>query len=277
MPSALRCCSTPTPEVLEAYLFGSYARGRQQPHSDIDVAVRVDEARTDNRSFGYRAHLTTDLMAGLGCNDVDVLILNRAPPVLYHRVVRDGVRVLSRDLAATTTREGQALSRYCDFVPPAREDGGRPAPGGEASPNVSPGRADMPVVRRHLAALRSALPILHRHAGVSPQALNADPERRWSVERGLQICAQNTLDVATHLASTLGLDTSDYASAIDRLVESEVLPAEFGARFRAVAGFRNILVHGYLDVDLEIVADAVNRHLGDFEEFARHVERWIET
>ena len=32
-------------------------------------------------------------------------------------MLRDGVRVLSRDLSATTTREGQALSRYCDFVP----------------------------------------------------------------------------------------------------------------------------------------------------------------
>src|SRR6185436_13550230 len=30
------------PEVLEAYLFGSTARGEQQPHSDIDVAVYVD-------------------------------------------------------------------------------------------------------------------------------------------------------------------------------------------------------------------------------------------
>ena len=107
----------PRSEILEAYLFGSYARGEEQPHSDIDVAVHVDEARADNRGFGYRAHLTTDLMAGLGFNDVDVLILNRAPPVLYHRVLRDGMRVLSRDLAATTTREGQALSRYCDFVP----------------------------------------------------------------------------------------------------------------------------------------------------------------
>ena len=107
---------------------------------------------------------------------------------------------------------------------------------------MSPGRADPPVVRRHLATLRSALPILHRHAGVSPQALNADPERRWSVERGLQLCAQNSLDIATHLASTLGLGTSEYASAIDRLVEAEVLPAEFGARFRAVAGLRDIPV-----------------------------------
>ena len=87
---------------------------------------------------------------------------------------------------------------------------------------------------------------------------------------------RSSLDIATHLARPSGIDGSDYASAIDRLVEAEVLPAEFGARFRAVAGFRNILVHGYLDVDLEIVADAVNRHLEDFEEFARHVERWIE-
>lgn len=105
------------PEVLEACIFGSYARGQEQPHSDIDIAVYVEEARADNTGFGYRARLTADLMAGIGFNDVDVLVLNHAPPVLYHRVLRDGVRVLSRDLPATTTREGRALSRYCDFVP----------------------------------------------------------------------------------------------------------------------------------------------------------------
>ena len=56
-------------------------------------------------------------MAGLHSNDVDLLILNQAPPILYYHVLRDGIRVLSRDLAATTTREGRAVSRYCDFVP----------------------------------------------------------------------------------------------------------------------------------------------------------------
>ena len=45
------------------------------------------------------------------------MVLNRAPPLLYHRVLRDGRRILARDLRATTTREGYALSRYCDFVP----------------------------------------------------------------------------------------------------------------------------------------------------------------
>jgi predicted nucleotidyltransferase len=105
------------PEILEAYLFGSRARGAGSGHSDIDVAVYVDDNEAEPGLFGYRSALTAALMSGLGTNTVDVVILNTAPPLLYHRVLRDGVRLLSRDLRATTTREGRALSRHCDFVP----------------------------------------------------------------------------------------------------------------------------------------------------------------
>jgi hypothetical protein len=56
-------------------------------------------------------------MQALGANRVDVVLLNASPPLLYHRVLRDGVRILSRDLRATSVREGRALSRYCDYVP----------------------------------------------------------------------------------------------------------------------------------------------------------------
>ena len=86
-------------------------------HSDIDVAVYIDEAHKDLSAFGLRAEISTLLMEGLQDNSVDLLIFNDAPPVLYYHVLRDGVRVLSRDLAKTTTREGRAVSRYCDFVP----------------------------------------------------------------------------------------------------------------------------------------------------------------
>ena len=104
-------------EILEAYLFGSHARGEAQPHSDIDVAVYIDDVVANDGAWGYQAQLTTDLMVALGTNDVDVVVLNRASILLYHRVLRDGVRFLSRDLRATTTRAGQALSRYFDFLP----------------------------------------------------------------------------------------------------------------------------------------------------------------
>lgn len=107
-------------EVLDGYLFGSVARGEAAAHGDLDVAVFVDRRALGLPGFGYQAELGAVLQQALGRSDVDVVVLNRAGPVLYHRVLRDAVRVLSRDLAATTTREGQALSRYCDYVPTLR-------------------------------------------------------------------------------------------------------------------------------------------------------------
>jgi len=114
------------PEVLEAYLFGSCAAGRSQPHSDIDVAVYIDLERAGRPDYGYQASLTAALMSALATNEVDVVVLNQAPPLLYHRILRDGRRILARDLAGTTTREGQALSRYCDYaVQLSKLDAGR--------------------------------------------------------------------------------------------------------------------------------------------------------
>ncbi len=104
-------------EVLDAYLFGSVVTGTAQPHSDIDIAVYVDEEMCGKSEYGEQAELTTVLMSALGTNRIDVVILNHAPPLLYHRVLRDGARIFARDLAAATTREGNALSRYCDDVP----------------------------------------------------------------------------------------------------------------------------------------------------------------
>ena len=62
---------------------------------------------------------------------------------------------------------------------------------------------------------------------------------------------------------------------IDILMDAETLPPEFGAQFREVAGFRNILVHGYLEVDLDIVSRVLLEHLDDFEKFAVYVEEWL--
>jgi predicted nucleotidyltransferase len=113
----LREALTPRGEVLEAYFFGSQARGEARAHSDIDVAVYLDLTRVPPCDYGYEAQLTTELMSALSSDRVDLVVLNRASPLLYHRVLRDGVRLLTRDLQATTVREGQALSRYCDYVP----------------------------------------------------------------------------------------------------------------------------------------------------------------
>jgi uncharacterized protein YutE (UPF0331/DUF86 family) len=137
------------------------------------------------------------------------------------------------------------------------------------------GDPDPEVVKRHLGALRGALANLRRHAGRTANELSDDADLRWAVERGLQLCVQNALDIATHLAASAGLDAPDYATAIDRLADLSVISRKFSARLRPMAGFRNVLVHGYLQVDLGIVQRALAESLDDLEQFAASVEAYI--
>ena len=140
---------------------------------------------------------------------------------------------------------------------------------------MSPGQPDSAIVRRHLFALDAAVQRLRRHTGRPVAALVADADSLWTIERGLQLCAQNSLDIATHVTASAGHDVPDYASAVDRLGELGVLPDAFARRFRGVAGFRNVLVHGYLGVDPERVHELLNSGLDDFVAFAQHVERYL--
>ena len=142
---------------------------------------------------------------------------------------------------------------------------------------MGPGEIDVLIIRRHLAALRESLQVLAARSGVTLEELNADTELLWVVERGLQLCAQNALDIATHIAASRGRDVPDYASAIDELGRLGVLEQSFVQEFRNVAGFRNVLVHGYLDVDLDVLYTLLHDRLGDFESFAARIETYLEN
>jgi uncharacterized protein YutE (UPF0331/DUF86 family) len=140
---------------------------------------------------------------------------------------------------------------------------------------MSPGRPDEAVIRRHLVALDEALQTLRKHQGRAVGVLKTDREEFWVVQHGLQLCAQNVLDIATHIVASSGYDVADYAAAIDRLADLGILPREFAERFRRVAGFRNVIVHGYLGVDVSILHGILNAGLDDFVDFAKHVEAYV--
>ncbi|PYN90139.1 MAG: hypothetical protein DMD87_03195 [Candidatus Rokuibacteriota bacterium] len=69
--------------------------------------------------------------------------------------------------------------------------------------------------------------------------------------------------------------TRNLRQGVDVLAELGVLPTEFARRFRGVAGFWNVLVHGYLRIDPARVHELLNAGLDDFAEFARHVDRFL--
>jgi uncharacterized protein YutE (UPF0331/DUF86 family) len=138
---------------------------------------------------------------------------------------------------------------------------------------MSPGRLDRSVVHRHLVALDTTLQELRKHQGQPASALEGSLEPLWVVERGLQLCCQNALDLALHVAASAGRDVVDYAGAIDAMSELGILPPDFAHAFRGIAGLRNGLVHGYLGLDRAILHRVLNERLDDFGVFAQHVRR----
>jgi hypothetical protein len=71
--------------------------------------------------------------------------------------------------------------------------------------------------------------------GKSGELLRSDTDETWIVERGLQLCAQNCLDIASHLAASAGHDVPDYTAALEALGRIGVLPDGFVQRFRGIA------------------------------------------
>jgi uncharacterized protein YutE (UPF0331/DUF86 family) len=51
------------------------------------------------------------------------------------------------------------------------------------------------------------------------------------------------------------------------LVAKKLIDAGLRDALSRMAGFRNVLVHGYDDVNLDIVRDILDRRLGDLERF----------
>ncbi|MGQ9552419.1 MAG: type VII toxin-antitoxin system MntA family adenylyltransferase antitoxin [Candidatus Bathycorpusculaceae bacterium] len=98
--------------VLVAYLFGSQAKKIQTPQSDIDIAVLLSEPL--KTLLEYYLHLVNKLSEILG-NNVDLIILNTAPPLLKHQVIKHGKIIYSRNEEARITFEARAQSEYLDF------------------------------------------------------------------------------------------------------------------------------------------------------------------
>lgn len=96
--------------------------------------------------------------------------------------------------------------------------------------------------------------------------------RRYAV----QAAAQASIDLANHVIASEGWRVPrDYGDAFTVLAEHDVITPELAARFRALTGLRNLLVHLYDEIDDERVARQVRDGLADFGALAASIARLL--
>lgn len=121
--------------AVAVYLFGSVARGEARSKSDVDVGVLLDSlppATLDAPQFALEAELERMLHA-----PVQVVVLNRAPADLVHRVLRDGRLVLDRDRALRIRFEVRSRNEYFDMAQVRARYRRYPTPAGERASRVA--------------------------------------------------------------------------------------------------------------------------------------------
>ncbi len=105
-----------TPDIRLAYLFGSQATGHANKLSDIDTAFLLDETSFKRPPpYGREAAITSDLMRELKTNAIDVVLLNRAPLFLRHRILSSGKAVYAASENERLRFETYVMGRYPDI------------------------------------------------------------------------------------------------------------------------------------------------------------------
>ena len=105
-------------DVIAAYLFGSRVAGKARPDSDVDTAVLISEEDGVAR-FERRLRLMSEVSEVCG-READVVVLNDAPPLLQHQVLKHGRLIFERDRAARVEFEVRAGKIYADLKPMRR-------------------------------------------------------------------------------------------------------------------------------------------------------------
>jgi len=129
---------------------------------------------------------------------------------------------------------------------------------------------DRDLVLKKLAFIETCVQELRTLARL--ELLDRDVREERFVVHTLQVAVQAALDVASHVVSDLRLGEPETNRQLFELLRrAGWLPDRLAATMRDIAGFRNVVVHGYEAVDLRIVRDIVEHRLGDLLDFVTAV------
>ena len=107
--------------------------------------------------------------------------------------------------------------------------------------------------------------------------LRNKPIERAATERFFQMAIESVIDVCSMIISHEDLEKPDeYRKTITLLADAGILDEKFAENFSQIAGFRNILVHQYADVDLDILYQFLQNRLKDFDVFARQIASYLD-
>ena len=118
--------------------------------------------------------------------------------------------------------------------------------------------------------------ILKKSQKYSFEEFTADPERYGSTERFLHLAIEALIDMGNHVIADSELGVVNWYSDIPKIMaEKEFISSELEEKWISMIGFRNTLVHEYIDIDRKIVYDVLQNNIQDLEDLKRAFAQFL--
>lgn len=135
---------------------------------------------------------------------------------------------------------------------------------------------DRDVVAAKLAELSDRVARVEAHRAADGDALAADRDALDLVAFNLMLAVQTCADLAAHFIADEGwAPARTTAEAFARLAAEGVVTRDTADALARAAGVRNVVAHGYAQVDPTLVHQASHQGVSDLRRFAADVGAWV--
>lgn len=125
------------------------------------------------------------------------------------------------------------------------------------------------VVLNKAASIERCLQRIQEEFEGNQQNLAANQTKQDAIVLNLQRACETAIDLAMYVVSQrkLGIP-QDSRDAFTLLQTAGILPPDLATRMQRMVGFRNIAVHEYTRLNLEVVQAIITKQLDDFRAFS---------
>ena len=135
---------------------------------------------------------------------------------------------------------------------------------------------DREVVVERIKNLEEKIDYLKKIGDYKKSEFSKEADIYFRFERALHLAIEAVIDIGNHIIADHRLKTPDSNKDIFKiLANNKIIDKNLADKLMKMAGFRNILVHDYLDLDRELEYEIISNNLEDIEKFMKVAVKYI--